>query len=355
MTTAAGWYDDPEHPGVPRWYDGTDWAPSQIAAAPVAPIAPDPAPAASPYVHLRPSYGSDAVTAASGIEGAAPHGSVSDAQHEYDNSPELQEMLARAAASPHSITRRSRVEVEPSYSAVAAAAAAVYYDDPMPPVPASDAYGSAASLLTTDEYPTYDFGNGVRSRREPIVAKGDEVLHVATWGFRFAGYLVSSVVFAVGLYATLFVVLLNASSWTSTASGPAGSPGVPWGAVILLALPQVLWAAYYVWRTGGPAGATIGMRTVRARVVRARTLQPLGYGLAFARGAVLVLITGVPAMIGWLIAVALVPSVGIDARLLVPLGYLPGLANALRPLWNAGHQCYHDTWLGTVVVELPRR
>ena len=34
---------------------------------------------------------------------------VSDAQHEYDNSPELQELIARAAASPHSITRRSRV------------------------------------------------------------------------------------------------------------------------------------------------------------------------------------------------------------------------------------------------------
>ena len=34
---------------------------------------------------------------------------VSDAQHEYDNSPELQELLARAAVSPHSITRRSRV------------------------------------------------------------------------------------------------------------------------------------------------------------------------------------------------------------------------------------------------------
>ncbi len=34
---------------------------------------------------------------------------ASDAQHEYDNSPELQEMLARAAASPHSISRRSRV------------------------------------------------------------------------------------------------------------------------------------------------------------------------------------------------------------------------------------------------------
>jgi len=32
VASGAGWYDDPEHPGTARWYDGTAWGPSQFQA-----------------------------------------------------------------------------------------------------------------------------------------------------------------------------------------------------------------------------------------------------------------------------------------------------------------------------------
>jgi len=99
--------------------------------------------------------------------------------------------------------------------------------------------------------------------------------------------------------------------------------------VVALALCYIVFvSAYFALSNGGEAGATVGKRLMRIRVVDQHDGNPIGPGRALLRWV----LTGV----FW-----------------VSL-YLPGLLNLLWPLWDPQRQAWHDKLANSVVVTAPR-
>ena len=88
----------------------------------------------------------------------------------------------------------------------------------------------------------------------------------------------------------------------------------------------VLPAAYATFCNGGRNGQTVGKWVLNVSVRNAASLGRLGYGAAFVR---------------WTATVVL--------RVLL---FLPGVLDALSPLWDRRRQAWHDKAAGSVVVLL---
>ena len=90
----------------------------------------------------------------------------------------------------------------------------------------------------------------------------------------------------------------------------------------------VFFSAYFALSNGGDAGATLGKRLMRIRVVDQYDGNPIGPGRAFLR---------------WVLVGAFWVLV-----------YIPGLLNLLWPLWDPQKQAWHDKLANSVVVTAPR-
>lgn len=99
------------------------------------------------------------------------------------------------------------------------------------------------------------------------------------------------------------------------------------GLVISMIVITVLGIAYYVYFWGGERGQTVGKMAMKIRVIDADTGGPIGYGRAALR---------------WLV-------IGV----LWAACYIPGIVDALFPLWDSKRQTLHDKAVRSLVVDAP--
>ena len=97
-------------------------------------------------------------------------------------------------------------------------------------------------------------------------------------------------------------------------------------------LTAALFTVYSTILSGGPRGATVGMRAVSLRVVRESTNDVLGYGVALIRA----LVEQFLRLLG-----AISPLLGII-----------WLLDMLWPLWDKKRQTLHDKIAQTVVIRV---
>ncbi len=142
----------------------------------------------------------------------------------------------------------------------------------------------------------------------------------ADWWQRVVAILVDGLIVAIPVYFLAAVVagaVGSASpggSWTnSTAAGTIANVIVLAGALL-----------YFGILDG--RGQTVGKRALGIAVRSEQTGYPIGIGRAMARRALYVLL--------WAVF------------------FLPGLLNALSPLWDTKRQAWHDHAVGSVVVKI---
>lgn len=180
----------------------------------------------------------------------------------------------------------------------------------------------------------------------------------ASVGRRVWAYLTSCLVFAALFIPFLIAALVvtanhltsvfNSSGWSCViVTGPGGThnqvcPEPPALAWVLLAVPFVVWACYFVVRMSGTRAATLGMGSVGIKAIRKDGSSPLGWGAGLSRGVVVVVLMALP------LAAAVLTSSG----WLIMVCFLPMLANALWPLLDSEKRMLHDIVFGTRVVEV---
>ena len=129
----------------------------------------------------------------------------------------------------------------------------------------------------------------------------------ATWGKRFGAWLIDAVL----LWATILLFSVGIAVAGSTA----------WITIVWFLSP-----IYFTLCHGSRRGQTLGKRVVGIAVRRGAGLGRVGYPRAFAR---------------WLVTV-----------LFWVLLLIPGLLDALSPLWDAKRLAWHDKAVGSVVIQL---
>jgi uncharacterized RDD family membrane protein YckC len=141
---------------------------------------------------------------------------------------------------------------------------------------------------------------------------------LASWGRRVCAYVLDTVITFLP-YVVAFPLLLLGDEQESDALLAVG--------VVLFVLGLLLHPVYFTVAHGRESGQTLGKRWLGLRVVDAQTGGRIGYGRSFGR---------------WLI------------------GYLcwnscvvPGILDALWPLWDQQRQSWHDKVATSVVVRLP--
>jgi uncharacterized RDD family membrane protein YckC len=145
----------------------------------------------------------------------------------------------------------------------------------------------------------------------------------ASWGLRLGGYLIDAVIFVVVngiLQALLRKSNLLVLNHTMTQQGVVHHQRFDF---LVYGIGGILFLIYCTVLVGGPRGQTVGMMAVGARAVRHESNAVVGYGKAFWRSLVAIL-----------------------------LGYtvIVGLLDLLWPLWDAKNQTLHDKAARTVVI-----
>lgn len=141
----------------------------------------------------------------------------------------------------------------------------------------------------------------------------------AGWWRRFAAVVVDGLLLAIPFFATLIVSL------AVTEGGSDEHDDSPvW---LLLFFAWVFWIVapfvYYTILHGRPRGQTLGKRLLGIRVTGV-DFHPIGYGRAFGRALL--------ASVMWIAC------------------YLPGILDALWPLWDEKKQSLHDKVANSIVV-----
>jgi uncharacterized RDD family membrane protein YckC len=145
----------------------------------------------------------------------------------------------------------------------------------------------------------------------------------ASWGLRVGGYLIDGVIFVVvnfilqALFRRSNVLVLH---HVMTQRGVVHHQRYDF---LVYGLGAIFFLIYCTVLVGGPRGQTVGMMAVGARAVRDESNAVVGYGRAFWRSLVALL-----------------------------LGYtvIVGLLDVLWPLWDKKNQTLHDKAVGTVVL-----
>lgn len=83
---------------------------------------------------------------------------------------------------------------------------------------------------------------------------------------------------------------------------------------------------YFTWLNGNDRGQTVGKMALKIQVRRAHTGGPIGGGKAFSRLLLM--------------------------QLLLYAGGVPGIIDALFPLWDRRRQTLHDKLIRTVVIDV---
>ena len=167
------------------------------------------------------------------------------------------------------------------------------------------------------DYPAYP--SDASEREAQPSDPGGESRAYASWGRRFAAFLIDSL-----LLATLLVPAIVLAVLAVDADDEGRNADALWAAAGGLFVAYFLIPfAYFTILHGNSRGQTVGKRTLGIRVVTAHGQHALGYGTAFFRYLVVFLF-------------------GIVAPL--------NLVDFLWPLWDAQNQTVHDKAAGTVVV-----
>lgn len=161
---------------------------------------------------------------------------------------------------------------------------------------------------------------------------------LAEWWKRAVAAIIDGVIVSVPSYIIMAIFSLGVSRRAEDAfridpsTGQVTSvdggffAGMFGGLIISFLIVTVLGIVYYVYFWGGEKGQTPGKMAMRVRVVDADTGGPIGYGRAFVR---------------WIV-------IGV----LWTLCYIPGIVDALFPLWDARRQTLHDKAAKSLVVDV---
>lgn len=150
---------------------------------------------------------------------------------------------------------------------------------------------------------------------------GTEPGALADWWRRAVAFLLDTLVLSIPNYILLAVLGIEI-----TRTDPAtGQPVVDWGQYLLgVLVGLVVWVIYSGLLDGSGHGQTVGKMAMRIQVRDAGVGGPIGFGRGARRRLV------------WQV-------------LFLPLG-IPGIVNALSPLWDPHRQAWHDRTGRSVVV-----
>jgi uncharacterized RDD family membrane protein YckC len=140
---------------------------------------------------------------------------------------------------------------------------------------------------------------------------------LATWGRRFAAYLLDGLILAIPFAVGLTVAVVGDVQGADALTAIGG---------FLIALWFLAQPVYYTVLTGR-SGQTLGKRALGLRVIDERAGGTIGYGRAFVRW----LIVFVMAFACWFLTIL----------------------DGLWPLWDEKRQTWHDKVASSVVVKLP--
>lgn len=157
----------------------------------------------------------------------------------------------------------------------------------------------------------------------------------ASWGRRAAGWTIDWVILSIGQ------AFLAATG-------------------VLAPFALLLFPVYYTVAHGRRRGRTIGNAAVGIAVRDGRTFGPIGYRRAFGRWLATALFClpflVATAVVVFLFFVAWWDESAVDdletVLVLWAVSPLPGVLDALSPLWNGRNQAWHDRLAGTIVVRV---
>jgi uncharacterized RDD family membrane protein YckC len=153
-----------------------------------------------------------------------------------------------------------------------------------PPVEPDRAPGATApgQPWGQEQQPPAGYGYGYGSAPGPYVGPQPPFAH---WGYRVGSSIIDFLLYAVP--ATIGSAIANLSgTQTVNEFGQLETTDVPAWAVILSLLLLACSVAIFVWNTcirQGRTGQSLGKQALGTKLVSARTGQPIGGGMAFAR------------------------------------------------------------------------
>lgn len=155
---------------------------------------------------------------------------------------------------------------------------------------------------------------------------------LASWGKRLGAALIDAVVITIPSYIIMLVVGVGAFQSADIETDEFGnvvSVGDPSSFIVTMlvsfGIVTALGIAYQVYFNGSEKGQTIGKMALKIQVRDEKTGGPIGYGRAAIR---------------WLVAVVLWAAC-----------YVPGIVDALFPLWDPKRQTIHDKAANSLVVD----
>ncbi|HET7482697.1 MAG TPA: RDD family protein [Actinomycetota bacterium] len=173
--------------------------------------------------------------------------------------------------------------------------------------------------------PAYGGGAG-----QPTDAQGRVLAH---WWKRVVASLIDGVILAVPYYILTAIIGIGAANSvkcetdvTTGITSCNGGTGFFVTFLITMLIFFILGIVYFVYFNGSERGQTPGKMVMKIQVRDEATGGPIGYGKAALR---------------WV--VALVLSI---------LCYIPGIVDALFPLWDAKRQTLHDKAANSLVIDL---
>ncbi len=147
----------------------------------------------------------------------------------------------------------------------------------------------------------------------------------AEWWKRAVGAIIDAILLGIVNSILGAIFGLNADNAVNTTTGaldPAAFTALITGNILLM----ILGVAYYVVLNGSEKGQTVGKMVMKIRVRDMATGGPAGYGKAFIRYIV--------------------------SLVLFLLCVIPGIVDVLFPLWDDKKQTLHDKAAGTIVEDV---
>ena len=165
---------------------------------------------------------------------------------------------------------------------------------------------------------------------QPTDSQGRVLAH---WWKRVVAALIDGVVLAIPYWIVSILFGIGASNavectvdQTTGITTCEGGGGFIATFLISMLVLFVLGIVYMVYFNGSERGQTLGKMAMKIQVRDEATGGPIGYGKAALR---------------WVVA-----------QVLVILCYVPGIVDALFPLWDAKRQTLHDKAANSVVIDL---